>query len=208
MASRSEETLAIAALPGPEFQALLSAVIREALGDLARAREGILAFLANPERGDHLQSVPALLNEVNGAMFMLPLDKVLPLLEGTSDYLRDSVAASERVPDEHEQNLLADVIAAMEYYLEAVEQGRGDMTHILARGERALAELMARRQEPAPAPAAEEKLAVVREIATPATDEAAPTPTPANPSSVIGVSTTRCSPNVSMRPRLTLYAPW
>ena len=37
---------------------------------------------------------------------------------------------------------------------------------------------------------------------------AAPTPTPANPSSVIGVSTTRMGPNSSSRPRLTLYAPW
>ena len=33
---------------------------------------------------------------------------------------------------------------------------------------------------------------------------AAPTPTPAKPSSVIGVSTTRIGPNSSSRPRLTL----
>ncbi|MDH3643893.1 MAG: Hpt domain-containing protein, partial [Gammaproteobacteria bacterium] len=136
-----EDTLAIAALPGPEFQALLSAVIREALGDLARAREGILAYLSNPDREDHLHSVPGLLNEVNGAMFMLPLDKVVPLLQGLVDYVRMAVIAARRYPSERDQNLLADVVAAIEYYLEAVEQGRGDMTHILARGERALAAL-------------------------------------------------------------------
>jgi len=33
---------------------------------------------------------------------------------------------------------------------------------------------------------------------------AAPTPTPAKPSSVMGVSTTRIGPNSSSRPRLTL----
>ena len=33
---------------------------------------------------------------------------------------------------------------------------------------------------------------------------AAPTPSPANPSSAIGVSTTRIGPNSSSRPRLTL----
>src|SRR6266567_4234011 len=37
---------------------------------------------------------------------------------------------------------------------------------------------------------------------------AAPTPIPANPSSAIGVSTTRWAPNSSSNPRLTLYAPW
>jgi hypothetical protein len=37
---------------------------------------------------------------------------------------------------------------------------------------------------------------------------AAPTPTPAKPSSVIGVSTTRISPNSWSRPLETLYAPW
>ena len=34
-----------------------------------------------------------------------------------------------------------------------------------------------------------------------------PTPTAANPSSVMGVSTTRLSPNSFQRPRVTLYAP-
>src|SRR5216683_1917749 len=37
---------------------------------------------------------------------------------------------------------------------------------------------------------------------------AAPTPKPANPSSVIGVSMTRFGPNSSSNPRVTLYAPW
>jgi len=36
---------------------------------------------------------------------------------------------------------------------------------------------------------------------------AAPTPTPAKPSSVIGVSTTRISPNSCSSPLDTLYAP-
>ena len=37
---------------------------------------------------------------------------------------------------------------------------------------------------------------------------AAPTPMPANPASVMGVSITRPAPNSSSRPWLTLYAPW
>jgi hypothetical protein len=37
---------------------------------------------------------------------------------------------------------------------------------------------------------------------------AAPTPIPAKPSSVIGVSTTRISPNSWRSPFETLYAPW
>src|SRR5690606_23005710 len=37
---------------------------------------------------------------------------------------------------------------------------------------------------------------------------AAPTPTPVKPYSVIGVSITRFAPNSSSRPWLTLYAPW
>src|SRR5262245_14203096 len=36
---------------------------------------------------------------------------------------------------------------------------------------------------------------------------AAPTPTPVNPDSAIGVSMTRCSPNSLSRPCVTLYAP-
>ena len=74
-------------------------------------------------------------------MFMLPLDKVVPLLEGLADYVRMAIIAARRYPNERDQNLLADVVAAIEYYLEAVEQGRGDMTHILVRGESALTAL-------------------------------------------------------------------
>ena len=38
-------------------------------------------------------------------------------------------------------------------------------------------------------------------------EAAAPAPRPAKPYSVIGVSTTRCAPNSSSRPWVTLYAP-
>ena len=38
--------------------------------------------------------------------------------------------------------------------------------------------------------------------------KAAPTPSPAKPCSVIGVSITLFSPNSSRRPCVTLYAPW
>ena len=53
----------------------------------------------------------------------------------------------------------------------------------------------------------EEKLKVMNSMIGRSPTIAAPTPMPAKPSSVIGVSTTRISPNFSSMPFDTLYAP-
>jgi hypothetical protein len=51
------------------------------------------------------------------------------------------------------------------------------------------------------------KLKVMNSMTGRSPTMAAPTPSPAKPSSVMGVSTTRFSPNRSMSPFDTLYAP-
>jgi len=133
------EALAIRRLPDSEYFPLVSALVSAALENLARVREAIGAFCADPESGrDALGEVPALLDEVHGAMEIVALRDALPALEGLHAHVRDNLVVAEERPDEQTQMLIADVVAGIEYYLEAVDHDRVGMGYLLASANRAV----------------------------------------------------------------------
>jgi len=82
--------------------------------------------------------VPALLREVRGAMEIVPLDDALPALEGLHTYIHDHLVGAGEQPDEQAQILIADVVAGIEYYLEAVDHDRVGMGYLLESANRAI----------------------------------------------------------------------
>lgn len=141
-AAEDPDALPIRALPDSEYRPLLSGVVAASLDDLSRVREAIGAYCDDPEAGrEAVAEVPDLLDEVHGAIAILPLESALPLIEALGRYVRAEFVGRGSAADEQTQVLLADVVAGLEYYLEAVDHDRAGMTHLLESANRAMAAL-------------------------------------------------------------------
>jgi len=117
----------LADMPESEYLEVLAAVIREALQDFNDARLAILSYLENPADKSLLELVLERLEEVDGAMFMLPIQKLKHQTGSLRDFVSKVMLTSPQVPEDSVQNDLADVVTSIEYYLEAVLEGRPDL---------------------------------------------------------------------------------
>ncbi len=134
--------LGIRELPDSEFEPLIAAVVGASLENLSKVREAIAVYCSTPEPDpETVSEVPALLAEIEGAALLLPLESASPLLTGLREYIQRELAGAGRQPDDDTQILVADVVAGLEYYLEAVAHGRLTMTHLLEGAIRALGAL-------------------------------------------------------------------
>jgi len=114
-------------MPESEYQEVLSAVIHEGLQDFNEARQAILNYFENPEDKSSLELVINRLDEVNGAMFMLPVQKLKHQIDGVRNYIAKVMLNAEIIPESSAQNDLADVVTSVEYYLESLLEGRPDI---------------------------------------------------------------------------------
>jgi len=114
-------------MPESEYQEVLSAVIREGLQDFNDARQAILNYFDAPEDKSSLELVISKLDEVNGAMFMLPVQKLKHQIDGVRNYVAKVMLNAGVIPEPSAQNDLADVVTSVEYYLESLLEGRPDI---------------------------------------------------------------------------------
>jgi len=114
-------------MPESEYQEVLSAVIREGLQDFNEARQAILNYFETPADKSALELVINRLDEVNGAMFMLPVQKLKHQIDGVRNYVAKVMLNAEIIPEPSAQNDLADVVTCVEYYLESLLEGRPDI---------------------------------------------------------------------------------
>jgi chemosensory pili system protein ChpA (sensor histidine kinase/response regulator) len=114
-------------MPESEYQEVLSAVIREGLQDFNDARQAILNYFEAPEDKSSLELVISRLDEVNGAMFMLPVQKLKHQIDGVRNYVAKVMLNAAIIPEPSAQNDLADVVTSVEYYLESLLEGRPDI---------------------------------------------------------------------------------
>jgi len=127
----------LAALPEHEYQQVLSAVIHESLVIISHCKEGILAYVGKPEELHPMIQIPALLKEMKGAMVMLPLASIVPIIEGLEDYI-EVFMNKQHTPGDKELDALADTIVSLEFYLESLHTGKGNHQVILDRGGQSL----------------------------------------------------------------------
>jgi len=131
-------------MPEAEYLEVLSAVIGEALQDFNDARSAILSYLENPEDKSLLEMILQRLDEVDGAMFMLPIQKLKHQINSIRDYVTTVMINAGQVPDADVQNDLADVVTSIEYYLEAILEGRPDLDLSMNSGNTAADRLLAK----------------------------------------------------------------
>jgi len=159
------------ALPQAEARKIVDALMREAATNLSRVKEDIVAFIESPWAHDRVLGVPALLDEVGGALVMLDLHRPAELLSGIGRFVDNELIADRRIPTAEQMDTLADAMAGVEYYLEAARDSRGGGERILEGTQRSL-EALGYWPVPAKREAAERPAPVAVTFAAPDLSEA------------------------------------
>jgi len=117
------------------------AVIRESIINLARIKESIVDFVNDPSNVGSLQSLPQLIREIQASLRFLQMERVVVLLESMRQYIRQRLLAGNGMPTQNELDRMADAIVSVEFYLEAIQQGRGNPLSMLDNAEACVANL-------------------------------------------------------------------
>jgi len=118
-----------------------NAVIRESIINLARIKEAIVDFVNDPSSVDSLQSLPQRVREIQASLRFLQMERVVVLLESVRQYIRQRLLAGNGMPTQNELDRMADAIVSVEFYLEAIQQGRGNPLSMLDNAEACVANL-------------------------------------------------------------------
>lgn len=114
-----------------ESRRTVEVLAHEAIANFAAAREHFVAFIETSWNHAELQDVPRLLGDVAGALRMLDLGTAADYLRGVQQYIEAELIGRQRVPSGRQLDTLADAMASLEYYLEALRDRRPGREDIL-----------------------------------------------------------------------------
>lgn len=120
---------------GDDFSDVSRAVIRESIINLARIKDAIVEYVKNPAEREILRPVPTLTHQIKAGMSLLDEARAMALLDSIQAYIEKRVFGQEALPPQTELDRMADAIVSVEYYLETLQQGRGDPIAILDNAE-------------------------------------------------------------------------
>jgi chemosensory pili system protein ChpA (sensor histidine kinase/response regulator) len=124
-----------------ELQDVQNAVIRESIINLARIKEAIVEFVNDPAKMASLQPLPERIREIQASLRFLQFERVVAVLESVRQYIRQRLLSQPGVPAQNELDRMADAIVSVEFYLEALQQGRGNPLSMLDNAEACVATL-------------------------------------------------------------------
>ncbi|MGO1002294.1 Hpt domain-containing protein [Lysobacter sp. CA196] len=148
-----------------EARKVLDVVAREAIANFGDARQSFVAFVETKWDHDELTEVPRVLDEVAGALRMIELPLAADYLTGVKRYTEVELIGRRRVPSGQQLDTLADALASLEYYLEALREQRPNRDDILDIARQSLETL---RYWPLPDVIRVEPVAEAAVVATPA----------------------------------------
>ncbi len=128
-------------LPPGEFEKLVETVLHEAEVDIARNKESIIDFSENPTDASILEAVPGRFTSVAGAFRIMGLGTAADLLMGLSEYVGSVLCQGKELPPAKDLDLFADAMTSIEYFMEAVTEGRGVQEDLLQVASEALTRL-------------------------------------------------------------------
>ncbi len=131
VARLGESGVAVEEMASSESQRTVEALAQEAIHNFSAAREGFVAFIETSWNHAELAEVPRLLSEVAGALRMLELPQPADYLLGVRQYVAIELIGKRRVPGGQQLDTLADAMASLEYYLEALRERRPNRDEIL-----------------------------------------------------------------------------
>jgi len=131
VARLGESTGGAADTASSESQRTVEVLAQEAMHNFSAAREGFVAFIETNWDHAELAQVPRLLSEVAGALRMLEMPEPADYLLGVRQYVAVELIGKRRVPGGQQLDTLADAMASLEYYLEALRERRPNRDEIL-----------------------------------------------------------------------------
>ena len=114
-----------------ESRKVLEVVVREAIANFGDARQSFVAFVETSWDHAELVEVPRLLDEVCGALRILDFSLPADYLVGIKRYTEVELIGRKRVPNGQQLDIMADALASVEYYLEALREQRPNRDRIL-----------------------------------------------------------------------------
>jgi chemosensory pili system protein ChpA (sensor histidine kinase/response regulator) len=146
-----------------EFRQVQDAVLRECIVNMARIKEAITQALGSPAESQGLDQVPQLVRGITAGLLMLGKQRAVEVMEQLGRVLGGIVRPDASMLSLPRLDRLADVIVAVEYYMEMLQAGRPEPWRMLESAEQGLAALepadgkivalRPRPEEAAPAPA-------------------------------------------------------
>lgn len=125
------------AVPAAEYRQVVFTVVSEALKNFSIAKEAILAHVSGIGDKEQLDVILQRLEEVRGVSLMLPLGRVETLIVRLQNYVHDALLKNNHKPDVAEQDTVADVVTSIEYFFEALSEGRPGVEQGLNAGDEA-----------------------------------------------------------------------
>jgi chemosensory pili system protein ChpA (sensor histidine kinase/response regulator) len=116
-----------------DFREVTQAVIRESVINLARVKEAIVEFVKDTGNKAVLEPIPPLVHQIVAGLTLLDMGRQGEVLRSVSRYVRKRAASGS--PPVQELDRLADAIVSVEFYLETVQQGRGNPLSMIENAE-------------------------------------------------------------------------
>ena len=127
-----------------EYEKVVSAVMREAIVNLARVKDAVIQVLERPEEGAALDSVPQHLGGIKAGLLILEKDAAVPIVDEIDEYVGKLIQQGYDVGDTQQLDFLADAIVSLEYYMETIQAGRNEPMYMLDNARRCLTALQNR----------------------------------------------------------------
>ncbi|MCP4472210.1 MAG: response regulator [Gammaproteobacteria bacterium] len=124
-----------------EMDSVLSAVVTAALDDIQKTKNAILEFVKDSGRSDNIELCITLMKESRGALLLLNQQRAVAVVDGLQIYL-NGYDVTEFM-ESSRLDALSQVVASLEYYLEALGEHRSDASSILDLADVQLQELLA-----------------------------------------------------------------
>ncbi len=118
-------------LPQAEVRRILDATMKEATVNLSQAKTDIVAFIESPWDHSKIEGIPKLLEEISGALRMLSMPEPADLNDGIARFIETELLKHKRVPTAEQLDQMADALASIEYYLDAIREARPNRDRIL-----------------------------------------------------------------------------
>ena len=125
------------AIPAAEYRQVVFTVVSEGLKNFSEAKEAVLAYVSGIGDKEQLDIILNRLEEVRGVSMMLPLGRVESQIEKLQKYIRVALLDNDHKPDAQEQDTVADVVTSIEYFFEALSEGRPGVEQGLNAGDKA-----------------------------------------------------------------------
>ncbi|MFT5658436.1 MAG: chemosensory pili system protein ChpA (sensor histidine kinase/response regulator), partial [Gammaproteobacteria bacterium] len=124
-----------------ELDSVLVAIVSASLDDVQKTKSAILEFIKDPTRSENMELCVALMEQSRGALLMLEQKRAVAVMDGLLRYMKDYDI--EKFMEVNRLDSLSQVIASLEYYLEALGERRSDADSILDFADTQLAKLFA-----------------------------------------------------------------